>query len=131
GYLPDRRDARRSADDLADVLGMLYDWLARKQGVAGANACRAKTSLIAHSMGAYLVERAMYELWTRRNRPLLVSLVNQLLLVSADVDNDLFNSGEMIGPGPGEGMANLAYRITALYTGRDAVLGTSAGLKHF
>jgi hypothetical protein len=28
-------------------------------------------------------------------------------------------------------MANLTYRITALYTGRDPVLGLSAGLKHF
>ena len=52
-------------------------------------------------------------------------------MVAADVDNDLFSSGESIGNGTGEGMANLCYRITALYSGRDAVLGVSAGLKHF
>jgi hypothetical protein len=28
-------------------------------------------------------------------------------------------------------VANLTYRITALYSGRDSVLGASAGLKHF
>jgi len=28
-------------------------------------------------------------------------------------------------------LANMSYRITALYTGRDNVLGSSAGLKHF
>ncbi|MBI5772474.1 MAG: hypothetical protein HZA89_01880, partial [Verrucomicrobia bacterium] len=47
------------------------------------------------------------------------------------VDNDLFAGGEAVGNGAGEGMANLCYRITALYSGRDSVLGVSAGLKHF
>jgi hypothetical protein len=36
-----------------------------------------------------------------------------------------------VSHGDGEGLANLSYRITALYTGRDNVLGASAGLKHF
>jgi len=51
-------------------------------------------------------------------------------LVAADVDNDLFDTG---APDNGDGGAivNLSYRITALYSGRDAVLGASAGLKHF
>jgi hypothetical protein len=31
----------------------------------------------------------------------------------------------------GNAIANLTYRITALYIGRDSVLGASAGLKHF
>jgi hypothetical protein len=47
------------------------------------------------------------------------------------VDNDLFRSGENVQHGDGEGLANLSYRISALYTGRDNVLGASAGLKHF
>ena len=51
-------------------------------------------------------------------------------MVAADVDNDLFRSGENVQHGDGEGLANLSYRITALYTGRDNVLGASAGLKH-
>ena len=51
-------------------------------------------------------------------------------MVAADVDNDLFDSG---APDFGDGQAvfNLTYRITALYTGKDSVLGMSAGLKHF
>ena len=32
----------------------------------------------ANSMGSYLVQKALHQVWTRRNRPLLVSLVNQL-----------------------------------------------------
>ena len=57
-----------------------------------ANACKAKISVIAHSMGNYLVQKAMAAAWTRKNQPLLVSLINQLVMVAADVDNDLFDA---------------------------------------
>jgi hypothetical protein len=57
--------------------------------------------------------------------------MQEVLMVAADVDNDLFKLGEDVSHGDGEGLANLSYRITALYTGRDNVLGASAGLKHF
>lgn len=72
----------------------------------------------------------MNSLWTRKNRPLLVSLMQEVLMVAADVDNDIFRNGETVSHGDGEGLANLSYRITALYTSRDNVLGASAGLKH-
>jgi len=134
GYLPDRSEARQSAEDFANLLGEFYDWMAMKQ-VQGAKdpaqACKAKTSVIAHSMGNYVVENAMNVAWTRKNRPLLMSLMNQFLMVAADVDNDIFKSGEAVAQGDGEGIANLSYRVTAMYSGRDAVLGASAGLKHF
>jgi hypothetical protein len=81
-------------------------------------------------MGNYVLQKAMSAAWTRKNQPLLASLLNQLVMVAADVDNDLFDAG---APDNGDGAAivNLTYRITALYSGRDAVLGASAGLKHF
>jgi len=134
GYLPDRLSARKTGDDLTTVLSELYDWMAAKQAATIQNvnnACKAKTSIIAHSMGNYALEYAMNALWTRKNQPLLVSLMLEVLMVAADVDNDLFRSGETVSHGDGEGLANLSYRITALYTGRDDVLGASAGLKHF
>jgi esterase/lipase superfamily enzyme len=134
GYFPDRSEARNSAEAFADVLSDLYDWMAMKQKQAAddpAKACRAVTSVIAHSMGNYVLENAMNFAWTRKNRPLLMSLISQLVMVAADVDNDIFRSGETVEHGDGEGIANLTYRVTALYTGRDSVLGTSAGLKHF
>src|SRR5437868_13047155 len=81
-------------------------------------------------MGNYLLQKAMVAAWTRKNQPLLVSLINQLLMVAADVDNNLFDAGAPDND-DGAAIANLTYRITALYSGRDAVLGTSAGLKHF
>ncbi len=133
-YLPDRADARRSGADLADVLSDLYDWLLGKQAAGAADdakACKAKTSLIAHSMGNYVLQNALQAVWTRKNRPLLLSLINQLVMVAADVDNDLFSSGEDSDGSDGDAIANLSYRITALYTGLDSVLGLSAGMKHF
>jgi hypothetical protein len=53
-----------------------------------------------------------------------------MAMVAADVDNDLFQTSK---PPDSDGQlaANLCYRITALYTGLDQVLGASAGLKHF
>lgn len=131
-YLPDRADARNAAPDLAVVLTALYEWMLDKQKEQNPEKlCRAKTSIIAHSMGNYVLQKAMQIAWTRSNRPLLVSLINQLVMVAADVDNDLFGSGEKVDGSDGDAIANLTYRITALYSGRDSVLGMSAGLKHF
>jgi esterase/lipase superfamily enzyme len=112
---------------------VLFDWLTEKQQQTinnPAKACKAKVSLIAHSMGNYVVQKAMAAAWTRKNQPLLVSLINQLLMVAADVDSDLFDQGAPDN-NDGNAVANLSYRITALYSGRDTVLGASAGLKHF
>lgn len=133
GYLPDREHARACANDLAFVLSELYDWLLDKQKAVFINpldACRAKVSLISHSMGNYVLQKAMAAAWTRKNQPLLASLINQLVMVAADVDCDLFQPDANDGH-DGDAIANLTYRVTALYSGRDAVLGASAGLKHF
>jgi len=133
-YLPDLAHVRKCAEPLADILSELYDWMLGQQQAAQQNparACRAKTSIVAHSMGNYLVELAMQVVWVRKNKPLLLSLINQLLMVGADVDNDLFKSGEATGLSDGDAIANLTYRLTALYSGLGLVLGLSAGLKHF
>jgi esterase/lipase superfamily enzyme len=134
-YLPDRRDAAASAGALSDLLNAFYDWLLDKQTATVEKTdeppCVAKVSMIAHSMGNYVLQKAIQLTWTRKNQPMLVSLVNQLLMVAADVDNDLFKAGEASDKGDGDAIANLCYRVTALFTGRDDVLGMSAGLKHF
>ena len=143
GYYPDRAHARECAQDLTDILSDLFDWLVKKQDDARqfavataqgkktkAEPCKAKVSVISHSMGNYVMQKAMAAAWTRKNQPLLVSLINQLLMVAADVDNSLFDMGAPDN-NDGSATANLTYRITALYSGRDGVLGASAGLKHF
>lgn len=133
-YLPDRMDARKAAPDLAEVLCEFYDWLMIMQKTGAEDpqkGCWAKTSIIAHSMGNYVLQKAMQIAWTRKNQPLLVSLINQLVMVAADVDNDLFAGLQADDGADGIAMKNLIYRITALYSGRDPVLGMSAGFKHF
>lgn len=133
GYLPDRDHANDCAGDLADVLSELYDVLLDRQQDAQDDpndACKAKISIIAHSMGNYVTQKALATAWTRKNQPLLVSLVNQLVMIAADVDNDLFEPTASDGS-DGNAVANLTYRVTSLFSGRDAVLGASAGLKHF
>jgi esterase/lipase superfamily enzyme len=130
GYLPDRVTARQCADDLTDILSNLFDWLIKKQkdAVTAAAAvlvgktpsvtpCKAKVSVIAHSMGNYVLQKAMAAAWTRENQPLLVSLVNRLLMIAADVDNDLFDVGAPDND-DGSAIVNLTYWITALYSGR-------------
>jgi hypothetical protein len=81
-------------------------------------------------MKNYVVQKTMAAAWTRKNQPLLVSLINQLELIATDVDSDLYDAGAPDN-NDGNAVANLTYRITALYSGRDSVLGASAGLKHF
>lgn len=133
GYLPDREDARATGPSLAKVFNTIYEHalLMQHKAADGTAVCKAKVSVIAHSMGNWVLSNALRYAWERNNKPLTVSLINQCLMVAADVDNDIFSGGEAIGNGEGEGMANLCYRITALYSGRDSVLGASAGLKHF
>lgn len=144
GYLPDREDARMSAPQIADLFVTLHDHLITMQRAAAINKlrngseegrdqtslCTAKISVIAHSMGNYVMQNALAIASKKLNNPQLVSLIHQLVMVAADVDNDLFQKDK---PGDGDGalMANVCYRISALYTGLDQVLGASAGLKHF
>lgn len=134
GYLPDREDARASGPDLAEVFVDLHDHLTRMQRAAAmgvaALPCRAKVSVISHSMGNYVLQKALAVASKKLNNPQLITLIHQVAMVAADVDNDLFQKDQ---PDDGDGtlMANLCYRIGALFTGRDAVLGASAGLKHF
>jgi esterase/lipase superfamily enzyme len=133
-YLPDREAAAASGPDLAGVFVDLHDHLVKMQRAAargtGEAPCRAKISVIAHSMGNFVLQKALASAAKSLNSPQLITLIHQCVLVAADVDNDLFQETQ---PEDSDGslMANLCYRIGALYTGRDEVLGASAGLKHF
>lgn len=141
-YLADREDAEESGPDLLRVLNLLYEKSLAMQKLAAqqlrkgnidpsqTTMCKAKISVIAHSMGNYLVEKGLSSLSKRINNPQLFTLVHQLVMAAADVDNDLFDKDLPHG-NDGSLMANLCYRISALYTGRDPVLGSSALLKHF
>src|SRR5580704_13765630 len=74
------------AEDLTNILSELYDWLLKQQQVAikfrgdPQKVCKAKVSVIAHSMGNYLLQKAMAAAWTRKGQPLLTTLINQLVM---------------------------------------------------
>lgn len=135
GYLPDREDARESGPHAAELFVRLHDIAAAQQRLAARTGdpkdmCRAKISVIGHSMGAYVAQKGLKIAAERLNSPQLITLVHQLALVAADIDNDLFQK-DMANEADGSLMANLCYRIGALYTGLDDTLGAAAGLKHF
>lgn len=135
GYLPDREDAREGAIILSELFVKLHDHVRSMQILASktndpSKLCRAKISVIAHSMGNYVMQKALAVTSKRLNNPSLITLIHQLVMVSADVDNDIFQRDQP-EDSDGQLMANLCYRITAPYSGLDNVLGASAGLKHF
>jgi esterase/lipase superfamily enzyme len=134
--LPDREDARDSAPQLAELFVLLYQEISRMQQIAASPMaedsalCKAKMSIIAHSMGNYVLVKAMAIASKRLTNPQLITLIHQVAMVAAEVANDIF---QLSKPDDSDGMlmANLCYRISSLYTGLDSVLGASAGLKHF
>ena len=135
GYLPDREEARQCANAFAAELVSLHTIISKAQATAAANQdpnllCKAKVSILAHSMGNYVTQKALAMAAKQLNSPQLVTLITQVAMVAADVDNDLFQKDKALDS-DGSLMANLCYRIGALYTGLDQVLGASAGLKHF
>lgn len=134
-YLPDREDARDSASAFAQELVDLHDHLVTMQRAVARlrdppKGCRAKVSIIAHSLGNYVVQKALAVAARTLNSPQLMTLITQLAMVAADVDNDLFQRDKPVDS-DGSLIANVCYRVGALYTGLDQVLGASAGLKHF
>lgn len=134
GYFADRTQANQSSIALAEILYILHDWIdlkIKQTAKDPSKQCRAKTSIISHSMGNYVLQKAMHMAWVKKNRPENINLIDQLIMVAADVDNNLFKSGEINQYDDGDAIAYLSYRITALYTGRDGILGSSAALKHF
>jgi esterase/lipase superfamily enzyme len=134
-YLPDRDEAASSRSGIAQVFVNLHDFLVAAQRAAAkpngsSPPCRAKISVIAHSMGNFVLQKALASAAKMLNSPQLITLIHQCAMVAADVDNDIFPKSLPLDS-DGSLMANLCYRISALYTGRDQVLGASAGLKHF
>jgi len=116
GYLPDREDARTSAPAFAAVLADLYDHLTAMQKVAAnqddrTKCCKAKISIIAHSMGNFVTQKALAIAAKQLNNPQLITLVTQLAMVAADVDNDIFQEDKPLDS-DGSLMANLCYRIS-------------------
>ena len=119
-YLRDRRDARASAASIAEAFIGLYEW--QRARARSGQACEAAVSVVAHSMGGYVVQNALRDAWEDLNRVRL-PVLQQLVFVGADVADDLWDKPD------GRAIDSLVYRTTNLYSGLDSVLGLSVA-KH-
>ena len=86
GYLPDREDARESGPHTAELFVRLYRVVAKQQEIAAASCdpkkfCRAKISVIAHSMGSYVVQKGLKIAAERLNKVQFLTIRAYLTLV--------------------------------------------------
>lgn len=72
-------------------------------------------------MGNYLLQLAMPLVWKKyMNHPLPAPLLNQIIMIAADVAYNLFDFGSP-GNDAAQAMINLAVNVTALYSPGDSV----------
>jgi esterase/lipase superfamily enzyme len=118
GYPHDRREAVDS------ILG-LYNLLREFKRITEQRNCIAETAVIAHSMGNYVLEETLSYLADEIGDPPGGGLIDQTLMVAADVDNDILQPG-----GLGEAIANFSYWVTVYFSRHDDTLRKSQRLKH-
>ncbi len=121
-YFQDREEAVKSAVPLAILFDIFVsDWFKGTQ---------APISIIAHSMGNYVLQRTMRAYWDVYGKKRNVKLCDQVIMVAADVKNDLFNNIITNQDSDGAAIANLSSRVTALYDPNDNILGVLSDILH-
>ncbi len=113
-YLPDRKDARASAERLVD------------EGISAFAArqspdCRINVHLLAHSMGCYVVREAFDD---ADDRPAVAAenwTVSQVMLVGADVSADSLTEGNP----KGRSLYRHCIRLTNYFNPHDGILSLS------
>jgi esterase/lipase superfamily enzyme len=123
-YHDDKTDAILSGTALARALQKTADFLHQHIQVEENKACGCKMHLMAHSMGNLVLKHAMLHL--QRDGGHAPELFNQILLMAADVEFDIFEPGK-----PFDNLIDLGYRITVYQHERDHVLGISKYTKNF
>jgi esterase/lipase superfamily enzyme len=113
-----------SAADLADVLAALIDGLRPEGGTPG-----AALSIVAHGLGAYLIQKAAVQLRDGSARAPLEGSLHRLVLAAPDTDDDLFSPESAKDPAEGRALARLAERVCVLYSPEDAVLSRATALR--
>lgn len=111
-YLGDRRSARAAAEHMARVLQRITDFRPH---------CNARVSVVAHSMGCYLLAQAARIAWEEMGRPGSHVVLQEACLVAADLDGDALGVG-----GEAERIPAFARRTTVYYSRRDSALLASA-----
>lgn len=119
-YRSDRDDAASSGLAFSRGFQKLHGFLA---GLTRADYCGGSIHLLCHSMGNFVLENTLWHL--RKNMPgKLPRIFSEIVLASADVDNDAFESEGKLGRLP-----EIARRINVYYNSGDEALAISDNTK--
>ena len=116
-YFSDRNDARASADAVGRVLLKLRDYLieARRRSLAGGqDPCRGSIHLLCHSMGNYVLQRALHRIREFSTDGKLPRIFDHIFMCSADVADDVFERGR-----PMERLPEMARTVTVYHNRGD------------
>jgi esterase/lipase superfamily enzyme len=112
-YRSDRDDAASSGLAFSRGFQKLYDFLS---GLAREDYCGGAIHLLCHSMGNFVLENTLWHL--RKNLPgKLPRIFSEVVLASADVDNDALETESKLGRLP-----EIARRISVYYNSGDEAL---------
>lgn len=116
-YFADRDDAAHSGTAFARAFVKLREFVGE---LTGADQCNRRLHLLAHSMGNFVLERALPAIRYRGQGSRLPQLFDEVLLVAPDVDVDAFEHTHKLGRLP-----DLAKRVSLYVHSRDKALWTS------
>jgi esterase/lipase superfamily enzyme len=115
-YRSDRDDAASSGLAFSRGFQKLHDFLS---GLERADYCGGAIHLLCHSMGNFVLENTLWHL--RKNMPgKLPRIFSEVVLASADVDNDALETESKLGRLP-----EIARRISVYYNSGDEALAIS------
>jgi esterase/lipase superfamily enzyme len=118
GYLGDEGDAMQSVPAVMKLLEFLDNW---RDPIN----CKVQVSVIAHSMGNYVLMQGAQAFWQKLGRPVHVPYLSEVLMVAADITSDA-----LVTNGAGCGITSLSRRVTAYFSRNDNTLGMSHLVKH-
>jgi len=119
-YLEDRDDARESVTGFVHLMHLI------KRIRMPAEKCFVDVSMLAHSMGNYVLREGLNYFWKHVGYPWDDIYFTQTLMFAADIAYDSLKSG-----GGGQAISSFSHRVTFYYSNHDDVLGLSTGAKHF
>ncbi|MFQ5899727.1 MAG: alpha/beta hydrolase [Candidatus Methylomirabilia bacterium] len=119
-YLEDRDDARESVTGFVHLMHLI------KAIRMPAEECFVDVSMLAHSMGSYLLREGLNYFWKHMGYPWGDIYFAQTLMFAADIAYDSLRNG-----GSGQAISSFSHRVTAYYSIHDDILGLSRGVKHF
>lgn len=115
-YIEDRDDARESVTGFVHLMHLI------KEIRMPAEECFVDVSMLAHSMGNYVLREGLDYFWKHVGYPWDDIYFTQMLMFAADIAYDSLKSG-----GSGQAISSFSHRVTFYYSNYDDVLGPQQG----